>query len=635
MLAAIASSLSAAHALPQTGAALLLAGDPLRISAPEPLLEPGDAYVWKKDGKVLPSATEPEFFTSEAALLDAGAYSLFARRGGRLVELVREDIAVVDGRIRGPVSGQIARDKAFKLRLVVAGRGLGFQWYRDDVEMPGETASELNVRPPNAESTYFCRVTRDVLSVDSGYFGTILISEVPNIGQEEARTVIAGAPFSLFVTADREARFHLRGPAGLRLDESWGPQVAEIKGTIHEPGAYRLQIWGTNVVGAGPVMVVPLTVKPFPSVMAGTFAGSIPAGNGATDRFGGVFRITVTKRSACSGKIMLGTHSLSFAGSFDLVTEQMAIKGIGELDAEAGPVHCDINVYSIDGRTGCDLILSGALGVAACTGNKFIPAEPVLAGRYNASVAIWRPWEMTDATPNGFGFAALRLDRSGHIAIAGRLPDGDAFTQHTIFTDASGLGTADTGVAPIYQLLYGGAGALSGSIGVGRSDDFGGTCFGELSYGKTATDDGGPYAAGWDPVGVMFNGAKYNAPAAGRRVLGIAKASPNSQFRFEGGELFDSIIQPFTMGVKDYQVTPVPGVTDGFYASINPQTGLITGAFMQGTADDSPLSSAPYPPPTVRFMGLLLPFQQQGLGFFLTRKGGRTGQMFFDPLALE
>jgi len=652
-LLALGVALASAQDLPERATFLQDVSFPIELEGPPSLQELGDEYVWEKDGNVIPDQTEANFLKADATLADAGIYSLQARRGEELVELAKYDVALVDSTPSGPLAGQVVRNKPFELKILTAGTDLQFQWYRDEVLMPGETKAVLRVKPPIEKAhVYTFRVSRGDLSFDSQLLEVYPITAVPQLrfGQEiTPPTFFAGESFSVFALSDMSptkfhGRFRYLGSNGQRLGgswgsqaaeiEDWGPEIAIIKGAPRQPGRYELQVWGSNAAGDGPVMVLPITVKAFPAALTGTFAASIPAHDELDGGLGGRIQFTITNGPACSGKVELGALTIPFSCVDFGVLESEAGTGV-ELSVGGQSLgSCFISVYA---GSPCKVVFYNRewmVDRVECDAYNLAAPRAVQTGRYNASVSIWRSSDMTTATPNGFGFAMLDLDRKGRITIKGRLPDGNAFTDRTVYTDVSNRGTSDLGAAPFYQLFAGGAGSLSGSIGLGRfdgPDDFHGTCFGELPYIKMPTD-GGPYADGWGSVGVLFNGAKYAPPKRGQRVLGIADGSPNAQFRFSGGDLAEDITQPITLGAKGYTATLAPGVTGKFSFSVDPKTGLITGGFGNSSMGANRRTSSSPASPSVRFSGLLLPSQNQGLGFFTTHEGGRTGQMFFEPL---
>lgn len=188
---------------------------------------------------------------------------------------------------------------------------------------------------------------------------------------------------------------------------------------------------------------------------AGNYAGPI-GGDPANHENSGFIRLRLTGESTFTMQIQYAGESFRFVDDF--------------VDTTVNPPITD-GTYSVmvTGRTkSLPLVLNypknkpGAPITGSFDGTTFsIPRllftfmnRAAVEGRYTLNFAVPAP---TSSQPQGIGFATMNITALGASRVAGRLPDGTAFTSSTFVNPAAtALG--------IYTPLYRGGGSIFGSV---------------------------------------------------------------------------------------------------------------------------------------------------------------------------
>jgi hypothetical protein len=228
----------------------------------------------------------------------------------------------------------------------------------------------------------------------------------------------------------------------------------------------------------------------------------------------------------------------------------------------------------------------------------------VAPGRYTAMLTATGT---SSALPSGTGYATLRVGKGGGVAVAGRLPDGESFSQSTLVL----TGTAKS-VIPLDKVLTypavtirGARGLLSGTLTYVPGD---GSCnlYGTLQWTKPQQTRGDYPAAIDTPVHV--SGSFYAPPTRDAGVL-PGFTTGTLELSDTGAALLD----------KDVTLTPRNTLTitnpgpDKLKATLNRSTGVFKGTFRY------PASEKP-----TDFQGVLNQDETIGGGFFLGPDGSGT-----------
>lgn len=183
-------------------------------------------------------------------------------------------------------------------------------------------------------------------------------------------------------------------------------------------------------------------------------------------------------------------------------------------------------------------------------------------------------------TPQGSGFATLRVRNSGAVSVVGKVPDGKAFT-------ASGTLDGDNRLSLYAPIVYAKAkGSIGGVISL-TPDSYTSPalCHGAITWHKPAqpgsslypaeftvhsTLDGAPYTPGYTD---RTDGSEWPVFNVELDTYGVIVAV------LSGGELSASINLPLTLSMPSKIAVGPPNAT-GLKLTLANATGLITGSFV-------------------------------------------------------
>lgn len=604
-------------------------GEPLEIQVPDTVpMEPStEAFQWLKDGRTIPGATWISYTIPAEAMTEAGTYQLAITgpMGRRVVPLAT--VAMLNPFVMS--AGTFAAvGKPLTLKAQATGAGLSYRWFADEIEMPGKKTASITVVPPSlGVHIYRCEVKLGDASAVTEWLPMEVIDATPLIQNvPEPLDLMVGIPFYHLLGSSPAGTYFVSGVPGLKVD----PGSGEISGFPTKTGRFLLRMWARNVVGHGPAEEVPVFVRAVPNDLTGTYVGTVPRYSVFNDDLGGSYEITVSRAATYSGKVVLGKRTFRIAGRFDigfqstLVANSVVLKDASGFEVNAditiGKAEAEYDPYSI-------MLLNGEQGsLWASAGYKALRPPSALAGRYNTAISIWNPGDQSDTTPNGFGFATFLLSASGQVTGAGRWSDGTPFTCSTVFQGSFG---------PLFKMTHENTGSILGLVGFDAGADNAPQCSAVVDSLKLANAEATSYPDGWPLIDFLITGEKYLPPPPGQRLLGLPAGSPNAAFRFVGGDLQDKdeISIPLMISASNYRLTPTqpPGLTRGFWMSLNKNTGQVSGGFSTYELVDTQLVPLP-PAPKIAFQGLLLPRQGTGLGYFTVSRPGqtsfKTGQMW-------
>lgn len=603
----------------------LIGGPSIRLSAPpitdypvfKNLIEDLPvAYQWRKNGTPIRGATSSEYLLDVQSFDDAGTYSVTITNPAGSSTFDCALIGVVDSEIAG-APRVAATGKPFTLKARTAGKGLSFQWYDEGNPLLGLTSATASITPTTDGTHYYwCNVS---IGDNSLPIGTAVVESVstgpsclwPNT---EPWVLYVGGFYDRFLQAKPQPTgFSMTNePPGLKID----PVTGELSGVPTAPGLFNVKFQASNPAGRGPVLTVPLLVKPLESNVLGTFAGLFE--RSPENPLGGRFTVTTTSTGGFSGRVWLGQSDFGFAGTLSGSDANGAAGWSNPVRLGPGDeltVLVDLNVK----ERGARLWVAHPGILISNYGSKRTAPGP-LAGRYNAIIRtndLQRG--ITTAIPDGNGYISMIVDASGGITTSGRMGDGAAFTSTSTFT---------VGAAPLFHLLYNGRGSALGDVEFVPNGATG-QCFGRLSWTKQAIPGDRSYPEGWAPLNASIEGGKYARPAPGRRLLDLPEGSPNARFVFDRGILGkQSVTQPIAFSTTTYRLLKSEDGVRGFTWTVNADTGVFSGA-LQTQASSS--SSAPQPV-KISFFGLLVPSQAIGVGLFTDNVSNTSGVMRLVPL---
>jgi len=237
---------------------------------------PFPIFQWQKDGLDINGATSSIYTITEVSAADVGSYTLVATNS---VGSVSSESAQITAQAAPQITAQpigITIAAGQPLRLFVTADGLPepvYQWRLDGVEIPGETAAELNRSAVSAD--------------DSGSYDVVVSNDVGSLNSDAAEVVVESSPSivtppvggAFVVGSSVELSVAVNGtpPFTYSWSKNGGPVSGASSSTlalanlsITDSGDYRVTI--SNEIGTVQSQSVPLAVVELAGVHS--YAGS-------------------------------------------------------------------------------------------------------------------------------------------------------------------------------------------------------------------------------------------------------------------------------------------------------------------------------------------------------------------------
>ena len=325
------------------------------------------------------------------------------------------------------------------------------------------------------------------------------------------------------------------------------------------------------------------------TTLAGTYDGLLLDGSGYVT-------ITILSNNTFTGKVTISGSSHSFQGAFNIdgygvATYPPSFPATLQLAAGQGGA---ASTYSITGT------VDGAAFTAWHAAN---PDQNVLeAGKYTILLSATANG---GSTPHGSGFATLTVSKNGGIIMAGKLPDGTAFSASALLLGGSNENQfmIDTPLSYPSVSKKGDKGSLAGTLTFMKQTGTSGLN-GTLTWNKPPQSKG-PWAAAIDTT-LNVIGSFYQPPANGQRVLEFSNVEGNGEFIAQDGGSVWSGTDIVTLSAAN-TIAPLPGGTDKLSLRMNTSNGTVTGSFVP------PGGTAP-----VSVNGVIFQIQNIASGFFLS-----------------
>jgi hypothetical protein len=588
--------------------------------------EGGVKFQWQRNNANIPGATAQELQIEGLTLARAGAYrcKVSTLIGGKTVSALTSEaqVAVVDTASKNLT---LAAGTKVTLTASAAGTGLSYQWRIGAEAIPGATGKTLALANLKTSDTgiYSCAVTAPGGSLASGGFVVTVYDEPPVIaltdGDLISAAIVSGDyTYAIPVNAasvKAPATFAASGlPPGLKIDKSTG--VISGKPTASKAVPYDVTLTAANARGKHSVKVK-LPVAALDPNLIGTYMAPLSRFTDLNDNLGGRLDLTTTTRGTFSGKLLLGAGTYPFTGSLDADVAN-PLSATGETTVKRGKLPPLTLTFTLDAESNWISLGEITDGTAKLEfsgwRNPWTKANPAaaLAGYYTFGLAMPEGASEDEGLPQGDGYGAFTIvANTGALKMAGKLPDG------TAFTNASFAGPG--GEIAYYQTLYPAAsrGSLTGTLFVGLADPSADNdVYGALSWyypGSTAKS-ARTYAGGIGPLDLMLQGAVYTSPVAPKVALGLTEGGTlNGTLSFIGP--FSDIPAPepalgLTIGAKSKVILPAAASNPRKTTlTLNAATGIFSGGF---TLTDPDLLS---------------------VGKTITRKGSFAGIIVRDPLS--
>lgn len=586
---------------------------------------PLPAIAWLRSGKVVPKQTSTKLSLPSAALANGGVYQARASNvAAKNVLSQPAEVLVVDKSSRLAVG--LAGKKVVLTAQASGGPGLQYQWFRNGGLLLVETAAVSGISKAQltlhalseAElGSYTCQVSSpgSGLEAVTGAW-RVHLAQRPVLANFTPANAYIGLDYDYTLPFGGEANtsvslFSIKGlPAGLRLD----PATGRIQGRPTRPGFYPLTVTGRNVAGVSVPVSGLLTVLPMPEPAVGSFIGQVGPSAVLNGNKGGRFDLTVTDGGQVTGKLVEGKTSYSFKGTMlqtpgsPYASGQALIvrRGLASLTLLFQTVAVSaLNQGDITG------LVTDGVNTAEIYGYRRIHHQswnPVgFQQNFNIGLHLNEEDVGEDAIPQGDGFLRAVLVNSGVVTCAGRMGDG------TSFTCSSFLGGQRQFL--VYQSLYNGTGAVGGiqnilgvNLAPAGSDKLWLRVSGTLNWNKApqAAAKERTYRDGFGPLTLETLGITYDAPDAGKLVLGLPQgSSENASLTFEAGGLEEAQTNPdvplLSLNGSNVPTIPAAGNPGAVSLAVIRPNGQISGSFT--LIDDPELK----PKRKAAFYGLIIP----------------------------
>lgn len=606
----------------------------LEVSA---LGRPPLRYQWKFNGKNITGATQRKLSLYSTSLKSAGRYSVTVT-SAEATPSTDIQVGMVENK---PVPFVLATKATATLKAVAAGNLLTFTWRRVDGDMPAaprmtlstdRRTLSLKTLTTDDSGRYFCEVsgpggTLAAATTDVSIFDAapdLLVQDLPDgiVGDLYTHSVKLGGTSRHAVT-----KFSASGlPKGVTINSKTGL----ISGRPSLAKKYSVTITASNAKGS-PKVTEEIEIKVFPERLAGSYTGIIPRHAGLNGDLGGRLDFTLSSLGSLSGKMILGTRSLTLKGSVDLdpagvvlpkVTLTLArpVTGAPALHPVTLEASIDTSAnklcFTEDSRLHADTDVVNVTGWSLPWKKLGNPAS-AFAGFYTLALEIPQDQQNTATIPQGNGFAAFTLSTDGKTKITGKTADGTSFTCSTHLSQNADLGLFATlyGNSPTPGSIVGPFSILPGEL-ASASDN---TLAGQWTWSRPdrRPKGGSTYPAGFAPVTLDLLGGSYTRPAFH---LDVTPGVDAPQLYFAAADIESSETQPdASMSIDNKNAIKI----EAGKAAIVSLKSDSTKATFNGTFKLSdPHWSKPAParwPREVDYQGIivLLPQGYRGYGYFL------------------
>jgi hypothetical protein len=407
--------------------------------------------------------------------------------------------------------------------------------------------------------------------------------------------------------SDNPIRFIVTGlPLGLRYDaitrsivgQPTTPKLYRTK----QPIPYAVKISAANRLGMGPVVTVPWIVLPLPVDLTSRFTGLVARQALVNGNLGSSLSLTITSTGAASGRIWAGPRLLGYRGRL-AVAPGGASAVLNTTIPNRNPLEVLTLELALAGGEVSGRVLRGG-GEAGVSGWKGQSAPPLEhQGTFHSAM---EPQAMGADIPEGWGWAVLKVSRTGTATWSGRLADGSVLTGSYL------LGLA--GRVPLFTRFPLGRGSVLGWIALnqanGHLDDEVGITW--LKNAEPPTSKGRTYKEGIPLHSLTQSGGRYALNQVGL-ILGFSTAPGNGVVRFDRAGLETPLEQDFELRARNRIVQPLGALAK---VTLNASTGRITTSFNIQSGGQRLL---------VRGSALLVPRLGQGRGYMLFPQGHLKG----------
>jgi hypothetical protein len=600
-------------------------------------------YQWLKNAIPIAGATTNTYSISNAALTNAGAYSLRATNSVGPTTSEVANIGVVN-----TTGGAVTVNEAgsFSFTVSAAGPGLRYRWRLGATDLSdgkvgthvitGAGTSKLAVSGVTGADAgnYTCVVSMDdpqtpgtPLTLPSGIFAvTVRLKPVVNSAGPFAWQV-ATTVTDQITAQNSPTKFTISNlPSGVTYNSLTGQLLGKpTAAVLLTTPSKKFSVVASNLAGNSPTKYFDYSVLALSSTVLGSYAGPVSRDQDINSSLGGSVLVTISTSGAVTGTLKLAAASYPLSGS---VSRPLSGNPTASLIIKrASPLPSLTMSFIVDATN--NTLTNGDItdGVHHATfpawrkkwGTVMTQPEKDDLNRYlgRYTFALKAPAGQP-TLPQGAGYGSFTVAATtGALTTAGKLADNTSFTSSTF--------CGPNGEVLVYQALYSNKGSIVGSLDLtqgsaGFVPPYGdNTLTGTVNWLRPVIS-GRVYPGGFGPANLTTVGGRYVAPSPSTAiVMGIVDDlnSNNATLTFSGADILSSPNIAFRLAAKSVFVKPVAASNpSGTTLTVTPSSGYVTGGFKLTDANafvTTAVRSATYYGQIVRDSDNVM----RGYGFFL------------------
>lgn len=494
-------------------------------------------YQWRRDGRVIAGANDRAFLMS-AEIANAGNYSVEVRNGAGRVVSASLPLAVVR-RWSGTRVGN--EDATLSLAALARGPGLGLQWTKDDMPLPGGNArvkgaatGTLRVSEVRLEDAgrYVLNLNLGAVTMPEAVVAEVTVRERPVVMALQDVDLWVGESWQRSLSASSAPTQWI--VSGLPPGILFSPQTALLSGQPREAGRFVVRVQAINEAGKSLEERFEIRVAEAAG-LKGSFVGTVnPVSN--SDLTGGWLKLALSKGGVMTGEVRFGPNRYRVRQSLVAIRSmngsvKMESDGFFALDTGwLMKVGFDSATQTFEGdiRLSNNGLILPIKGVRASR-HGWETQEVTQAGKH--TVALLAP--ITATGPTGAIHGVLEVRRDGSARWAGKLGDGAAVTASTA--------VSLTGRLPLHLDAGAGKGRAQAWLQVG--DDTLTVVNTEASLWARRQDGPPPrsHGSGFYLIGLEGRGGRYVAPSTGELLFDLTNPPERLRLGTEFGSSYAAV----------------------------------------------------------------------------------------------
>lgn len=353
----------------------------------------GLTYQWRKNGVDLTGETADSLLIAAVASGDAGTYDVIATgctdtASDAAVLTIVDAAPTIDA---DPASADVCEGAPLSLTVMATGADLGYQWRKDDVELPGETFAQLAIAEvATTDAGVYDVIVSNACGSTTSAGATVTVSApIQIVTQPIGADLCAGDAISLVVAVTGDAPAYQWRRDGVDITGATDAELLIASAALGDAGDYDVVV--TNTCGSVTSDVAVLRIADMPQITRPPRGLTVNAGEDV------VLSVTATS-SGTQASEAVGTatsnstgprmRANSYAATEDAtllrIAHELTITTVGDIR---------FFVYEADGAAGPWTLKVEDLVSGAGPGSGFFEsgplAFPLVAGKFYLIGAAW------------------------------------------------------------------------------------------------------------------------------------------------------------------------------------------------------------------------------------------------------